>query len=169
MCDWYNWSLTHCLKDAWTLSVCVCMCDWVTAYVDLGSVLFWRIVVNRRRVLLCALCQTVVVVAYIQLSSAASTVQQSELTHSVTATVTKVVSREKVPAAVRQTRESPPPQKKRQVVVDSELRKRWGGARALQPSGPHLCDSSLHGFIKSCNLCEMFSSMHPFLLSYLSR
>ncbi|XP_040028637.2 dystrophin isoform X7 [Gasterosteus aculeatus] len=71
-----------------------------------------------------------------QLSSAASTVQQSELTHSVTATVTKVVSREKVPAAVRQTRESPPPQKKRQVVVDSELRK---------------------------------SSMHPFLLSYLSR
>uniref|UniRef100_A0AAQ4PPR1 Dystrophin n=1 Tax=Gasterosteus aculeatus aculeatus TaxID=481459 RepID=A0AAQ4PPR1_GASAC len=49
----------------------------------------------------------------------------SELTHSVTATVTKVVSREKVPAAVRQTRESPPPQKKRQVVVDSELRKRF--------------------------------------------
>uniref|UniRef100_A0A3B4V2S3 Dystrophin n=1 Tax=Seriola dumerili TaxID=41447 RepID=A0A3B4V2S3_SERDU len=49
---------------------------------------------------------------------------QSELTHSVTATVTKVTTREKV-SAVRQTRESPPPQKKRQVVVDSELRKRF--------------------------------------------
>uniref|UniRef100_A0A7N6BWN2 Dystrophin n=1 Tax=Anabas testudineus TaxID=64144 RepID=A0A7N6BWN2_ANATE len=50
--------------------------------------------------------------------------QQSELTHSVTTTVTKVTTREKV-SAVRQTRESPPPQKKRQVVVDSELRKRF--------------------------------------------
>ncbi|XP_068446612.1 dystrophin isoform X5 [Clinocottus analis] len=60
-----------------------------------------------------------------QLSSSVSTAQQSELTHSVTATVTKVISREKVSAAVRQTRESPPPQKKRQVVVDSELRKRF--------------------------------------------
>ncbi|KAM6893218.1 dystrophin isoform 3-T3 [Lycodopsis pacificus] len=60
-----------------------------------------------------------------QLSFAVSTAQQSELTHSVTATVTKVISREKVSTAVRQTRESPPPQKKRQVVVDSELRKRF--------------------------------------------
>ncbi|XP_068575388.1 dystrophin isoform X3 [Cebidichthys violaceus] len=60
-----------------------------------------------------------------QLSSAVSAAQQSELSHSVTATVTKVISREKVSAAVRQTRESPPPQKKRQVVVDSELRKRF--------------------------------------------
>ncbi|XP_070787037.1 dystrophin-like [Enoplosus armatus] len=59
-----------------------------------------------------------------QLSTAATTAQQSELTHSVTATVTKVTTREKV-SAVRQTRESPPPQKKRQVVVDSELRKRF--------------------------------------------
>ncbi|XP_070711943.1 dystrophin [Pempheris klunzingeri] len=59
-----------------------------------------------------------------QLSSAASASQQSELTHSVTASVTKVTTREKV-SAVRQTRESPPPQKKRQVVVDSELRKRF--------------------------------------------
>ncbi|XP_038572130.1 dystrophin isoform X3 [Micropterus salmoides] len=59
-----------------------------------------------------------------QLSSAVSVAQQSELTHSVTATVTKVTTREKV-SAVRQTRESPPPQKKRQVVVDSELRKRF--------------------------------------------
>uniref|UniRef100_A0A673BM91 Dystrophin n=1 Tax=Sphaeramia orbicularis TaxID=375764 RepID=A0A673BM91_9TELE len=49
---------------------------------------------------------------------------QSELTHSVTATVTKVTTRDKV-SAIRQTRESPPPQKKRQVVVDSELRKRF--------------------------------------------
>ncbi|XP_049425588.1 dystrophin isoform X1 [Epinephelus fuscoguttatus] len=59
-----------------------------------------------------------------QLSSAVSVAQQSELTHSVTTTVTKVTTREKV-SAVRQTRESPPPQKKRQVVVDSELRKRF--------------------------------------------
>ncbi|CAG04995.1 unnamed protein product, partial [Tetraodon nigroviridis] len=59
-----------------------------------------------------------------QLSSAVNTPQQSELTHSVTATVTKVTTREKV-SAVRQTRESPPPQKKRQVAVDSELRKRF--------------------------------------------
>uniref|UniRef100_A0A3Q1JKZ4 Dystrophin n=1 Tax=Anabas testudineus TaxID=64144 RepID=A0A3Q1JKZ4_ANATE len=59
-----------------------------------------------------------------QLSSALSVTQQSELTHSVTTTVTKVTTREKV-SAVRQTRESPPPQKKRQVVVDSELRKRF--------------------------------------------
>uniref|UniRef100_A0A4W6EVR1 Dystrophin n=1 Tax=Lates calcarifer TaxID=8187 RepID=A0A4W6EVR1_LATCA len=40
-----------------------------------------------------------------------------------TTTVTKVTTREKV-SSVRQTRESPSPQKKRQVVVDSELRKR---------------------------------------------
>ncbi|XP_056882091.1 dystrophin isoform X5 [Takifugu flavidus] len=59
-----------------------------------------------------------------QLSSAVNTPQESELTHSVTATVTKVITREKV-SAVRQTRESPPPQKKRQVAVDSELRKRF--------------------------------------------
>ncbi|XP_055363081.1 dystrophin isoform X4 [Betta splendens] len=59
-----------------------------------------------------------------QLSSTLSVTQQSELTHSVTATVTKVTTREKV-SALRQTRESPPPQKKRQVVVDSELRKRF--------------------------------------------
>ncbi|XP_029306035.1 LOW QUALITY PROTEIN: dystrophin [Cottoperca gobio] len=59
-----------------------------------------------------------------QFSSAVSVAQQSELTQSVTATVTKVTTREKV-SAVRQTRESPPPQKKRQVVVDSELRKRF--------------------------------------------
>ncbi|XP_044044304.1 dystrophin isoform X15 [Siniperca chuatsi] len=60
----------------------------------------------------------------VQLSSAVSVAQQSELTHTVTATITKVTTREKV-SAVRQTRESPPPQKKRQVVVDSELRKRF--------------------------------------------
>ncbi|XP_035768824.1 dystrophin-like [Neolamprologus brichardi] len=59
-----------------------------------------------------------------QLSAAVRAAQHSELTHSVTATVTKVTTREKM-SAVRQTRESPPPQKKRQVVVDSELRKRF--------------------------------------------
>ncbi|KAM9766235.1 dystrophin-like isoform 2-T2 [Menidia menidia] len=59
-----------------------------------------------------------------RLASAISLAKQSELTHSVTATVTKVTTREKVPA-LRHTRESPPPQKKRQVVVDSELRKRF--------------------------------------------
>ncbi|XP_038138063.1 dystrophin isoform X4 [Cyprinodon tularosa] len=57
-------------------------------------------------------------------SSAVSTTKQSEVTHSVSATVTKVTTREKV-SALRHTRESPPPQKKRQVVVDSELRKRF--------------------------------------------
>ncbi|XP_057685973.1 dystrophin isoform X3 [Corythoichthys intestinalis] len=50
-----------------------------------------------------------------------TTALQPELTHSVTATVTKVTTRESV-SALRQARESPP-QKKRQVVVDSELRK----------------------------------------------
>ncbi|CAL8406956.1 unnamed protein product [Arctogadus glacialis] len=74
-----------------------------------------------------------------ELTSAIAVPQQSELTHSVTATVTKVTTREKVMAlrqarespppqkvmALRQARESPPPQKKRQVVVDSELRKRF--------------------------------------------
>uniref|UniRef100_A0A3P9PHK4 Dystrophin-like n=1 Tax=Poecilia reticulata TaxID=8081 RepID=A0A3P9PHK4_POERE len=59
-----------------------------------------------------------------QLSSAVGTTKQSEATQSVTATVTKVTTREKV-SALRHTRESPPPQKKRQVVVDSELRKRF--------------------------------------------
>ncbi|KAM3857230.1 dystrophin [Diretmus argenteus] len=65
-----------------------------------------------------------------QLSTSVSTAPprsvtpQAELTHSVSATVTKVTTREKV-TAMRQTRESPPPQKKRQVVVDSELRKRF--------------------------------------------
>ncbi|KAI9525953.1 hypothetical protein NQZ68_002501 [Dissostichus eleginoides] len=59
-----------------------------------------------------------------QLSTVVSVVQQSELTHSVATTVTKVTTREKM-SAVRQTRESPPPQKKRQVVVDSEFRKRF--------------------------------------------
>ncbi|XP_061641469.1 dystrophin isoform X19 [Phyllopteryx taeniolatus] len=48
---------------------------------------------------------------------------QSEMTHTVTPTVTKVTTRESV-SALRQARESPP-QKKRQVVVDSELRKRF--------------------------------------------
>ncbi|XP_067349213.1 dystrophin isoform X7 [Channa argus] len=59
-----------------------------------------------------------------QLSSTITVTQQPEPTHSVTTTVTKVTTREKV-SAMRQTRESPPPQKKRQVVVDSELRKRF--------------------------------------------
>lgn len=59
----------------------------------------------------------------LQLSSTVSVVQQSEVTQSVKATVTKVTTKQKV-SAVRQPRESPPPQKKRQVVVDSELRKR---------------------------------------------
>ncbi|XP_075333549.1 dystrophin isoform X3 [Odontesthes bonariensis] len=58
-----------------------------------------------------------------QVSSAISLAKQSELTHYVAATVTKVTTREKV-SALRHTRESPP-QKKRQVVVDSELRKRF--------------------------------------------
>uniref|UniRef100_M4A1S7 Dystrophin n=1 Tax=Xiphophorus maculatus TaxID=8083 RepID=M4A1S7_XIPMA len=59
-----------------------------------------------------------------QLSSAAGATKQSEATQSVTETVTKVTTREKV-SAWRHTRESPPPQKKRPVVVDSELRKRF--------------------------------------------
>lgn len=59
-----------------------------------------------------------------QLSTAIGAAQQSELTHTVTTTTVTKVTREKV-AALRQTRESPPPQKKRQVVVDSELRKRF--------------------------------------------
>ncbi|XP_004086056.1 dystrophin isoform X2 [Oryzias latipes] len=59
-----------------------------------------------------------------QLSSSITSSRKSELSHSVTATVTKVITREKV-SALRQARESPPPQKKRQVVVDSELRKRF--------------------------------------------
>ncbi|KAG7252073.1 hypothetical protein CRUP_006015, partial [Coryphaenoides rupestris] len=59
-----------------------------------------------------------------QLTSAVAVIQQPELTQSVTATVTKVTTREKV-TALRKARESPPPQKKRQVVVDSELRKRF--------------------------------------------
>ncbi|XP_072296331.1 dystrophin isoform X3 [Eucyclogobius newberryi] len=57
-----------------------------------------------------------------QLSSSITVSQQMEAVHSVTTTTVTKVSREKV-AALRQTRESPPPQKKRQVVVDSELRK----------------------------------------------
>lgn len=49
---------------------------------------------------------------------------QPEVVHSVAhAATAKVTAREKV-SAIRQTRESPPPQKKRQAVVDSELRKR---------------------------------------------
>ncbi|XP_034030182.1 dystrophin isoform X5 [Thalassophryne amazonica] len=59
-----------------------------------------------------------------QLSSAITAAQQSELTHPVMTSVTKETTREKV-TAMHQTRESPPPQKKRQVVVDSELRKRF--------------------------------------------
>ncbi|XP_013881860.1 dystrophin [Austrofundulus limnaeus] len=55
--------------------------------------------------------------------SSISTTKQPEVSQSVTTTVTKV-TREKV-SALRHARESPPPQKKRQVVVDSELRKRF--------------------------------------------
>ncbi|XP_054915286.1 dystrophin isoform X6 [Poeciliopsis prolifica] len=57
-----------------------------------------------------------------QLSSAVGTTKQSEAAQSVTATITKLTTREKA-SALRHTRESPPPQKKRQVVGDSELRK----------------------------------------------
>ncbi|XP_047211782.1 dystrophin isoform X4 [Girardinichthys multiradiatus] len=63
-------------------------------------------------------------ISQVQLSSTVSTTKQSEMTHSGMVTVTKVTTREKV-SALRHTRESPPPQKKRQVVVDSELRKRF--------------------------------------------
>ncbi|XP_068612642.1 dystrophin isoform X3 [Brachionichthys hirsutus] len=59
-----------------------------------------------------------------QLPSAASPTPPSELSHSIATAVAKVTTREKA-SAVRQTRESPPPQKKRQVAVDSELRKRF--------------------------------------------
>lgn len=107
------------------------------------------------------------VCVHIQLSTAVTVSQQSELTHSVTATVTKVTTREKV-SAVRQPRESPPPQKKRQVVVDSELRKRWvclaTWRRSTLNENEYLSTKSLFS-----NLCEMFSYMHPFLLSYLGR
>lgn len=105
----------------------------------------------------------VCVCVYIQLSSAASAPQQSEVTHAVTTAVTKVTTREKV-SAVRQTRESPPPQKKRQVTVDSELRKRCVvySAKVLSE-----CKHSITTVLS--NLCDVFSFMHPFLLSYLSR
>ncbi|XP_035990844.1 dystrophin-like, partial [Fundulus heteroclitus] len=66
----------------------------------------------------------VIVLSLSSVVSTTSITRQSEATHSVTATVTKVTTREKV-SALWQTRESPPPQKKRQVVVDSELRKRF--------------------------------------------
>ncbi|TNM94218.1 hypothetical protein fugu_002394 [Takifugu bimaculatus] len=46
------------------------------------------------------------------------------LIQSLELSISQVITREKV-SAVRQTRESPPPQKKRQVAVDSELRKRF--------------------------------------------
>uniref|UniRef100_A0A8K9VC93 Dystrophin n=1 Tax=Oncorhynchus mykiss TaxID=8022 RepID=A0A8K9VC93_ONCMY len=63
-----------------------------------------------------------------QISLAVTTVQseQTKLTHSVTASVSKVTTREKV--VVKNTKAalpSPPPQKKRQIVVESELRKRF--------------------------------------------
>uniref|UniRef100_A0A8C7LCQ1 Dystrophin n=1 Tax=Oncorhynchus kisutch TaxID=8019 RepID=A0A8C7LCQ1_ONCKI len=62
------------------------------------------------------------------ISLAVTTVQtaQTKLTHSVTASVSKVTTREKV--VVKNTKAalpSPPPQKKRQIVVESELRKRF--------------------------------------------
>ncbi|ROL45472.1 Dystrophin, partial [Anabarilius grahami] len=54
------------------------------------------------------------------------TTSQSELTHTTMATVTKVTTNQK--KMVKHTKEgmsTPPPQKKRQIVVDSELRKRF--------------------------------------------
>ncbi|XP_067116720.1 dystrophin isoform X2 [Osmerus mordax] len=57
--------------------------------------------------------------------SLAVTTAQSEITHSVMATVTKVTTREKVSVRQRKEELSPSPQKKRQIVVDSELRKRF--------------------------------------------
>lgn len=73
-----------------------------------------------------------------QLSSSITSSRKSELSHSVTATVTKVVTREKV-SALRQARESPPPQKKRQVVVDSELRKRCVDLRDMNADADGEC------------------------------
>ncbi|XP_037829862.1 dystrophin isoform X1 [Kryptolebias marmoratus] len=58
-----------------------------------------------------------------QISSTIGTTKQSEVSHSVTTTTVTRVTKEKH-SALRHTRESPPPQKKRQVV-DSELRKRF--------------------------------------------
>ncbi|KAL0204108.1 hypothetical protein M9458_002126, partial [Cirrhinus mrigala] len=52
------------------------------------------------------------------------TTSQSELTHTTMATVTKVTTNQK--KMVKHTKEgmsTPPPQKKRQIVADSELRK----------------------------------------------
>uniref|UniRef100_A0A8C1XEG9 Dystrophin n=1 Tax=Cyprinus carpio TaxID=7962 RepID=A0A8C1XEG9_CYPCA len=54
------------------------------------------------------------------------TTSQSELTHTTMATVTKVTTNQK--KVVKHTKEgmsTPPPQKKRQIVADSELRKRF--------------------------------------------
>uniref|UniRef100_A0A672MYW3 Dystrophin n=1 Tax=Sinocyclocheilus grahami TaxID=75366 RepID=A0A672MYW3_SINGR len=54
------------------------------------------------------------------------TTSQSELTHTTMATVTKVTTNQK--KMVKHTKEgmsTPPPQKKRQIVADSELRKRF--------------------------------------------
>ena len=66
---------------------------------------------------------TYVCVSSFQISLAVTTAQ-SEITHSVMATVTKVTTREKVSVRQRKEELSPSPQKKRQIVVDSELRKR---------------------------------------------
>uniref|UniRef100_A0A8C7KYF3 Dystrophin n=1 Tax=Oncorhynchus kisutch TaxID=8019 RepID=A0A8C7KYF3_ONCKI len=62
----------------------------------------------------------------LSLSSTTFSTAQTKLTHSVTASVSKVTTREKV--VVKNTKAalpSPPPQKKRQIVVESELRKRF--------------------------------------------
>lgn len=96
----------------------------------------------------------------IQLSAAVRAAQHSELTHSVTATVTKVTTREKM-SAVRQTRESPPPQKKRQVVVDSELRKRCVYVPTLENMsvGALFISRCLLTFIKCSDTCIPFYSL----------
>ncbi|KTG32006.1 hypothetical protein cypCar_00017103, partial [Cyprinus carpio] len=61
-----------------------------------------------------------------KLFSTIVTTSQSELTHTTMATVTKVTTNQK--KVVKHTKEgmsTPPPQKKRQIVADSELRKRF--------------------------------------------
>uniref|UniRef100_A0AAZ3R2F2 ZZ-type domain-containing protein n=1 Tax=Oncorhynchus tshawytscha TaxID=74940 RepID=A0AAZ3R2F2_ONCTS len=104
-----------------------------------------------------------------QISLAVTTVQtaQTKLTHSVTASVSKVTTREKV--VVKNTKAalpSPPPQKKRQIVVESELRKRFDmdftelhsfitRSKAILQS-PEFSMSRKEGII-DCNICPVVS------------
>lgn len=121
---------------------------------------WWFVICIIQLLMLNTVCLSVLSPLNIQLSAAVSAAQHSELTHSVTATVTKVTTREKM-SAVRQTRESPPPQKKRQVVVDSELRKRCVYVPTLEnvSFGALFILIYLLTFIKCSDTCIPFYSL----------